>query len=84
MEENAEGRAMRPGLLQCNDPAPEISTEVRATVTGYINAFLAHDTQDFFLAEDGIFLFGNVDETVLADVERSEIQIPHDLPAGSV
>ncbi|MFP7755836.1 hypothetical protein ACLG6S_14505 [Thermodesulfobacteriota bacterium B35] len=53
-------------------------------MTGYINAFLAHDAQDFFLAEDGIFLFGNVDETVLADVKRSEIQIPHDLPAGSV
>ncbi|HFQ89944.1 MAG TPA: hypothetical protein ENK27_07680 [Desulfobulbus sp.] len=84
MEESAKGRATGPAFCHAMIPAPEILTEVRATVTGYINALLAHDAQDFFLAEDGIFLFGNVDETVLADVKRSKIQIPHDLPAGSV
>jgi hypothetical protein len=46
-----------------------------------INAFLAHDAQYLFFAEDRVLLLGNIDQAVLADIKRTDIHLPDCFPA---
>jgi hypothetical protein len=50
-------------------------------VTSDINTFLAHYTQDLFFTENRIVLFGYINQAIFTDVEGTDINFPHHLPA---
>jgi len=49
----------------------------------HIYPFLMHDIQNFFIAEDRVFLFNYVDDAVTADIKGIRINLAHNVPTGA-
>jgi hypothetical protein len=67
------------------NPSAGISCRAKtraASRARHIDALLAHDAQDFLLAENGILLLGHEHQAVLADIKRTYIKLTHRLPTG--